>query len=155
MAQAIFNALAEDANLPYRAESAGVAALEGAEAAPRVAETLAEIGVPADPHHVARQATEEVAAGAELILTMTPQQAMDLRRALGDRAGAIHPLVGYVGGIPDAGVTDPYGQSSTAYRAVARQLLECLELLVSRFQGEARSHQESFPGANEAAGGHG
>ena len=45
MAQAIFNALAEDSGLPFRAESAGTAALEGALMAPNAVAVLEEAGV--------------------------------------------------------------------------------------------------------------
>lgn len=44
MAQALFNALAEDKGLDARAQSAGVAALEGEPIAPNARAALEEIG---------------------------------------------------------------------------------------------------------------
>jgi protein-tyrosine phosphatase len=45
MAEAIFNALAEDRGLEFRAESAGVAALRDEPMAPNASAALEEIGV--------------------------------------------------------------------------------------------------------------
>ncbi len=57
MAQAIFNALAEDRNLPFRAESAGTAALEGRPMAANAVAVLQEAGIHPDTHR-ARQVDE-------------------------------------------------------------------------------------------------
>lgn len=44
-AEAIFTALAEDGDLPFRAESAGTAALEGRTMAPNAVAALEEAGI--------------------------------------------------------------------------------------------------------------
>ncbi len=72
MAEAIFNALAEDRDLPFRAESAGTAALEGRGMAPNAVAALEEAGIYAKPHG-ARQVSEAMLEGSELVLTMTPE----------------------------------------------------------------------------------
>lgn len=153
MAEAIFDALAEDVGLPFKARSAGLAALEGAPAAPRAAKTLAEIGVYINPGHAARQVSEEAVAGAELVLAMTPRQTEDLRRLFVAQAGRIHSLAEYVGDGPDASVSDPYGHTSTAYRASARQLLWYLEPLVARLEAQASSAATGGPDAGIAGSG--
>ena len=45
MAEAIFNALAEERELPWRAASAGVAALEGEDITPNACAALEEVGI--------------------------------------------------------------------------------------------------------------
>ena len=142
MAAAIFDALAEDGGLTFKAQSAGVAALEGAVATPRAAETLAEIGVYIDPRHTARQVSEEVVRDAELVFAMTPRQADDLRRHFRVQAGKIYSLAEYVGDDPNMAVSDPYGHTSAAYRASARQLLGYLEPLVARLKAQERQSSD-------------
>ena len=45
-------------------------------------------------------------------------------------------LPGYVGGFAGGeGIPDPYGHSMAAYRASARQIFECVDLLVARPKG--------------------
>lgn len=136
MAEAIFDALAEDSGLRFRAGSAGVAAHEGDAADPRATETLAEIGVYASSGRIARQVTGEAVADADLVLAMTPPQADDLRRLFGAHAGKIHSLAKYVDDDPHAGISDPHGHTSHAYRASARQLLGYLEPLVTRLKAQ-------------------
>ncbi len=78
MAEAIFNALAEDRGLDFRAESAGVAALKGKPIAPNASAALEEIGVYAGGHS-ARQVSAEMLEEADLVLTMTPRHVAELR----------------------------------------------------------------------------
>src|SRR5918911_3965055 len=59
MAEAIFNALAEERGLAWRAQSAGVAALIDENIAPHARTALEEVGIYAETHH-ARQVSEEM-----------------------------------------------------------------------------------------------
>lgn len=142
MAEAVFNALAEDTGSPYRAKSAGLAALVGAPAASDAVQALLEIGVLLDPRHAARQVDEVMVAGADVVLTMTPRQTVELRKLFGHHAHKIHALAGYVGRGPNVGVPDPYGHTQAAYRASARQLLGYLEPLVSLVGKDERTLSE-------------
>ena len=151
MAEAIFNALAEDAGLCCRARSAGLAAPIGASTAPRSIQALTEIGVFADPGHAARQVDEVMVTGAGVVLAMTPRQATELRRLFGDHAGKIYSLAEYVGEGPDAGVSDPYGHTRAAFRASARQLLGYLETLVFIFRQEESRYSERLSVNDEAS----
>lgn len=151
MAEAIFNALAEDAGLPCRARSAGLVALEGASASVRAAEVLAEIGVHTDPHHAARQVDEAMVEGADVVLATTPRQTAELRRLFEHAEGRIHTLAEYVGGGSDAAVADPSGYARSAYRASAHQLLGYLELLVLRF-GKEKQAGSAGPTTTSEAG---
>ncbi len=136
MAQAIFNALAEDEGLPFRAESAGTAALEGAPIAPNAATALEEAGIYPGPHR-ARQVSAPMIEEAELVLGMTPRHAATLRRLPGQSPPTeIRTLLEYATGVPDReGIPDPYGLTMAAHRSTLRQLYEHVERVVVRLAG--------------------
>ena len=83
MAQELFNALAENAGLPSRAESSGTAALEGTPMGEKSVAVLEEAGIYPETHH-ARQVSEAMVGEVELVLAMTPQHADTLRRLCGN-----------------------------------------------------------------------
>jgi protein-tyrosine phosphatase len=131
MAEAIFNALATDRSLPCRAESAGVAALEGEPITTNARTALAEIGFYADGHR-ARQVSEKMLKEADLVLTMTSQHAARLRGCLGDQPHKIFTLPGYATVVSsEESIPDPYGLTMFAYRACVRQLFEYIERIVN------------------------
>jgi protein-tyrosine-phosphatase len=131
MAQAIFDALAEDGDLPFRAESAGTAALEGKPMAANTLAALEEVGIYPSPHR-ARRVDEAMVEEAELVLAMTPQHAATVRRLAGNRAGEIHALPEYTVGVQGEGIPDPYGLTMAAYRSTLRQIYEHVERVVGR-----------------------
>ncbi len=133
MAQAIFDALAEDGGLPFRAESAGTAALEGRTIAPNAVAALEEAGIYPGAHR-ARRVTEAMIEEAGLVLAMTPQHAATLRRLGGNPAGGIHALPEYAMGVQE-GIPDPYGLTMAAYRSTLRQIYEHVERVVGRLGG--------------------
>jgi protein-tyrosine phosphatase len=136
MAEALFNALAEEGGLGYRAESAGVAALVGEDVTPKARAALEEVGIHADSHR-ARQVNGEMLEEADLVLAMSPRQVAILRRDFGGSSGKVHALPAYAVGAPDEeGVPDPYGQTMTAFRASLRQLLGHVERVVERLGRE-------------------
>ena len=134
MAQAVFDALAEDGDLPFGAESAGTAALEGRTIAPNAVAALEEAGIYPGAHR-ARQVDEAMIEGAELVLAMTPQHAATLRRLGGNPAGGIHALPEYAMGVQGEGIPDPYGLTMAAYRSTLRQIYEHVERVVGRLGG--------------------
>src|SRR5918997_2532697 len=79
MAEAIFNALAEEGGLAWRAASAGVAALEGEDITPNARAALEEVGIYTREHR-ARQVDEAMLGEADLVLVMGPQHVATLRR---------------------------------------------------------------------------
>jgi protein-tyrosine phosphatase len=136
MAGAVFDALAEDGALPFRAESAGTAALEGRAMAPNALAALEEAGIYPGPHR-ARQVGEAMVGGSELVLAMTPEHAATVRRVAGaEPPGGVHTLTGYASGLADGvvdeGIADPYGLTMAAYRGTLRQLHEHVERVVGR-----------------------
>jgi protein-tyrosine phosphatase len=136
MAQEIFNALAEDADLPFRAQSAGTAALEGRPMADNALAALEEVGIYPKRARSARRVSAAMVEEAELVLAMTPHHAATLRR-LGDGTPprGIHALAEYASGIGGEGVADPYGLTMAAYRSTLRQLYEYVERVVDRLEG--------------------
>jgi protein-tyrosine-phosphatase len=133
MAQGIFNALAEDGGLPFQAESAGTAALEGRPMAENSLAALEEVGIYPEAHR-ARRVSEAMIGEAELVLAMTPQHAATLWRLGGDPPRGIHALPEYATGAAGEGVPDPYGLTMTAYRSTLRQLYEYVERVVGRLE---------------------
>src|SRR5919107_985349 len=136
MAEAIFNALAEERGLAWRAESAGVAALVGEDITPNARAALEEVGIYAGEHR-ARQVGEAMLGEADLVLGMGPRHVATLRRRFGDHSERVYTLPEYALGAPsEEGIPDPYGQTMTAFRASVRQLLEYTEALVGRLERE-------------------
>jgi protein-tyrosine phosphatase len=134
MAQELFNALAENAGLPFRAESAGTAALEGTPMAEKSVAVLEEAGIYPEPHH-ARQVSESMVGEAELVLAMTPQHVATLRRLGGNPPRGIHTLPEYATDIAGEGIADPYGLTMAAHRSTLRQLYVYVECTVDRLKG--------------------
>jgi protein-tyrosine phosphatase len=135
MAQAIFDALAADGALPFRAESAGTAALEREPMAPNAVAVLEEVGIYPGPH-CARQVSEAMIEEAALVLAMSPRHAATLRRLSGESPAEILTLSEYATGVPDQeGVPDPYGLTMVAFRSTLRQLYEHVERAVVRLAG--------------------
>src|SRR5919112_17022 len=136
MAEAIFNALAEERGLAWRAQSAGVAALVDEDITPNARSALDEVGIYANEHR-ARQVGEEMLEEADLVLGMGPRHVATLRRRFGGLSERAYTLPQYaLGAPPEEGIPDPYGQTMTAFRASVRQLLEYTEALVGRLERE-------------------
>jgi protein-tyrosine phosphatase len=131
MAQAIFNALATDEGLPFRAESAGTAALEGRPITPNAVAALEEVGIYPGSHS-ARRVNEAMVKETELVLAVTPQHAATLRRLVSNPARGIHALPEYAIGVRGEDIPDPYGLTMTAYRSTLRQLYVHVEHVVRR-----------------------
>lgn len=94
MAQELFNALAEDRGLPFRAKSAGTAALEGRPMAENGLVALEEVGIYPGRHH-ARRVSAAMVDDAELVLAMTPQHAATVRRLSGDPPRGIRTMASF------------------------------------------------------------
>src|SRR5918995_246756 len=94
MAESIFNALAEEGGLPYRAASAGVAALEGEDITPNARAALEEVGIYTREHR-ARQVGEAMLGEADLVLAMGPQHVATIRRRFEGLTQRVFPLPEY------------------------------------------------------------
>lgn len=131
MAESIFNALAEDRGLGFRAESAGVAALRDEPIAPNAGMALEEVGIYSEGHS-ARQVSAKMLEEADLVLAMSPRHVAELRRVFGD-SFRVRTLPEYVSNTPtEEGISDPYGNTMSVYRASVRQLFAYVDSLVDR-----------------------
>ena len=145
MAQELFNALAHDGALPFRAESAGTAALEGRPMAENALAALEEAGIYPEAAHSARRVSAAMIGDSELVLAMTPEHAVTLRRIgggplgdpLGDPPRGIHVLPEYASGVAGGAIADPHGLTMAAHRSTLRQLYEHIDRLLGRLEERA------------------
>ena len=99
MAKEIFNAVAEDRRLARRAASAGVAALENEAMVPNARAALEEIGIYTEGHR-ARQVSKAMLQESDLVLTMNPRHAAELRRRFGSLPEKVYTLQEYTTNAP-------------------------------------------------------
>jgi protein-tyrosine-phosphatase len=136
MAEAIFNALAEEKGLPWRAASAGVAALEGEDITPNARAALEEVGIYPEGHR-ARQVSEAMLEEANLVLVMSPRHLRALRQHSESLSDEVYTLPEYATGISsEEGIPDPYGHTMATFRASVRQLLSYVDKVVERLERE-------------------
>ena len=134
MAEAIFNALAEEKGLDWQATSAGVAALEGEDITPNARAALEEVGIYAESHR-ARQISEGILEEADLVLVMSPRHVRVIHQSFGSFSDKVYILPGYATDtFSEEGIPDPYGHTMTTFRASVRQLLGYIEKVVERLE---------------------
>jgi protein-tyrosine-phosphatase len=90
MAQAIFDNLAEDKGLRFRAESVGTEALEGTAIAENAVAALEEAGIYPGLHSALGERGE--GRGGRIVLAMDPRQSVALELLEGDSPLGIHTL---------------------------------------------------------------
>ncbi len=131
-AEAILNALAEDASLELRAESAGVAALEDCAMDAEARTALEDLGIyPGD--HRPRQVTRTLVEKADLVLTMSPRQSAWILENFDVPSDKIHILPSYSDGTSGReSIADPHGQNARAYRAASRVIADHVSVIVDR-----------------------
>jgi protein-tyrosine-phosphatase len=82
--------------------------------------------------HRSRKLTPTIVSEADLIFVMTPGHLEQVKQ-MGGR-GKVHVIDEYASGIPNTGISDPYGGDLEAYRNTADTLEEELEKLFDRLQ---------------------
>lgn len=146
LAEYMFNDLAKRKGVPWRAASAGVAALDGAPAAHNTVKVLRDREIEADGHQ-ARNVTDDMIAEAFLVLTMTEAQKYVLQERYPEHAAKIRMLGELCK--PVRQVDDPFGGSLSEYEACARQLQHMLEEAWPQIEAEINRSE----GAGEKAPG--
>lgn len=74
-------------------------------------------------------------SGADLVLVMSQRHVRELHRRFGALGDKVHILPEYTGlADGDSGIPDPYGLPISSYRACARQLFECIDMLVKHLR---------------------
>lgn len=133
-AEAMFNALAAEQGLAWRAESAGLSALQGAAVPEEVEVSLGEVGFQVGGHR-ARRAQSRMVEEADLVFAMTPRQRAGVEKLAGGAAeGKLYTLTGYLGEGESSEVPDPYGYSLSTHRASVRRIYDYIERLVQSLQ---------------------
>ena len=121
MAAAVLNRILTEKGLPYRAESAGIAAFNGQAASVNAIEAAKMTGLDLSGHR-SRRLTPELLGEAERIFVMTEEH----REFLSALPGVAEKLV-------VLGVPDPYGKDLAAYR-------DCLRALEAALTKELEEH---------------
>ena len=130
MAEAMFNALAEERGLDWRAESAGLAAVDGAPAPENVELSLEEVGFFADSHRT-RKVRSRMVEEADLVLVMTPRHKDQVAKlSRGAAEGKLYTLPGYLGEGETGEVPDPHGYPLSIHRTSVRRIYDYIERLV-------------------------
>ena len=97
IAEAIFNALLSDRDIPFEAQSAGTVGLVGEPMASYARGALEEVGVYTEGRR-ARQVDANMLEEADLVSAMTPEHAATLWRLFPESLEKIHTLPGYAAG---------------------------------------------------------
>ena len=111
MAMALFNALCVERGLPYRAESAGIHALDGAPASDGAFYAMKERGLTLS-RHVAQAFTPRLAREVRLVVAMSEAHAEVIRQRYPDAHVAVM----------EPPIRDPFGGNIEQYRATADEL---------------------------------
>ena len=123
MAACLFNQWCEKNGLPYRAESAGLRARDGAAASDNAFFAMKERGLSLRAH-VAQPVTAALLSSAAFVVCMSPEHAQALRERFPHVEA---PVIAF-----DPPVRDPYGGDLAAYRDTANELQKQLEGLPNR-----------------------
>ena len=108
----------------WQAESAGVAAWDGAPASPEAVAAMREIGIDISGHR-SRALTRPRVAGADLILAMTEDHRREIARRFPEAAGKVFLLDSFGPG-PAQDVADPVGLPEDVYRRTRDELVRAL-----------------------------
>ncbi len=139
MAEAYFNFRSDRCNRPCRADSAGIAALNGFPASRQAIDAMEEAWEIDLSAHQAKSVTPELVAGADLILGMTGMHKTVLQKAYPNDADRIFTLSEYArslapekrGELPNE-IRDPYGSGLAEYREALRQIAAMVDVLIER-----------------------
>lgn len=136
MAEGIMNKIAQENDLPAEAVSAGIFAENGMPASSEAIEAAAERGVDISEHK-ARQLTQELITGSDIILTMTASQKQIL---FGVDSDKVYTINEYAGGGGD--ISDPYGGDLEEYREVCGQIYDALVDIAEKIADEVFNDED-------------
>ena len=129
------------AELPVEFGSAGLAAGQGQPASNHAQFVLRERGGDLGAHR-SRVLDPELAASADLVLTMTQGHARAVRELLGPDAGRVATLAEAAGAEPSYDVEDPFGGNLEEYERTHTQIESLLEALRPRIEALVASARE-------------
>lgn len=133
MAEAILHDLVSGSGNKKQIEaaSAGLNVQEAEPMSRHSIEALTEMGIPA-PEHSARQITAALAQEAFLILTMTASHLAQICRIFPRDVHKAYTLRGFAMGRDSGDIIDPYGGSNATYRVCAKEIAECVTLVLDK-----------------------
>ncbi|MCK8828029.1 low molecular weight protein arginine phosphatase [Natroniella acetigena] len=138
MAEVIFRDLLEENNLDdYNVESAGLAALEGENAARQAIEVMKEEGLDLTAHQTT-PLTSELMTEADLILTMTRRHKLSIVDSHPQIEDKLYTLKEYAATeenkqeAKELDISDPFGQPISIYKDCAQEIKEELEKVVKK-----------------------
>ncbi len=115
--------------------SAGVFTFDDMPASPEAIQVMQEHNIDIGAHK-SKQVTEELAANADLILTMTESHRQSMLDMFPEYAPMIHTITTYID--HDGEVADPFGQGLSAYYETLKQLEVIMDRLVDKLEDEMR-----------------
>lgn len=121
MAEGIFNYIASEKGLKYRAWSAGIFAASGSMPSENAVEVAAEDGIDISSHR-AVQFTADFAEKSDIILTMSPSHKATIIQAYPAIKEKVFTLPEYINNSAFADVFDPFGSNTEHYRTCFNML---------------------------------
>ena len=128
MAQALYNAIAEEKKLDTSAQSAGVDAYEGMPASIGAVGAMEKYSIDISLH-CATQVRQSMLEQADVVLAMNGGQARALCRMFPGQADKVTTLSEYAFGSYEP-VDDPFGGDAAAYEACASELLGAIKQIL-------------------------
>lgn len=137
MAAILLESLISKAGLSgkWTAESAGLHCLCGSRAAPEAHAATAELGLDLSPHR-SRPVTDNLAARAYAVLTMTEGQRLEFIRRFPFARDKVRRLGDFAGGA-GRDIEDPFGGSLKVYRNCLREISACAEGVIKFLKEES------------------
>jgi protein-tyrosine phosphatase len=139
MAEKIAQRLAGEAELPWTAESAGVAAEVGEGMTDGAIHALRKLGIN-DDKHVARQLDETMLKAADDVYVMTRSHRSTILSRFPKYAEKVYVLLD-AAGLEGHDVADPWGYSDAVYVECAQLIHTSLEILVRRHHSHVGNHR--------------
>ncbi|MBE5759028.1 MAG: low molecular weight protein arginine phosphatase [Clostridiales bacterium] len=134
MAEAIMAEEIEKAELPFKVDSAGTFAADGAPASKNAELALENLGYEPEKHR-SKPLSKKLIDWADIIFAMEATHVEIVCAMFPEAAEKTHTLLGYtagIGGFPGEGydISDPYGGDEEEYMQCAVQLREAIRTLL-------------------------
>lgn len=138
MAQFYFNAKTMKCHVDVYANSAGIRAFNGQSASYEAISVMKELYDIDLSEHQSQLVSSKLIEESDLVLSMTNAHNVILKEVFPDFSDKIFTLVEYVQTISDdernngniREISDPYGQSETAYKETAKTIANLIDLII-------------------------
>ncbi|SIS72705.1 protein-tyrosine phosphatase [Alicyclobacillus vulcanalis] len=147
MAAAFLRRRVEERGLPWRVDSAGLMAMDGAPMTEHAANALSRRQVRAEGHQ-AKRLTREMLRESDLVLTMSRSHRDALVQVFPELADKVYTLYAFAHDVPEReaqDVADPFGGGEAEYEACASQLADLVDLAFERLLRTTAQGPEEGP----------